>query len=88
MRLCTIFEIELVSKFIKSSCQSHLQITKRILLYIKGTPNDSDFYTYGNKVQFVGYANSDCASDVEKQKSTSSYASRVCLIVFLFKVFF
>lgn len=69
-----VFGVELVSRLMESSCQSHLQASKHILQYIKGMQSGGFFYAYINKIKLVGYTHSNWAGDVEKQKSTSGYA--------------
>ena len=54
-----IFGVRLISRFMESSCQSHLQAVKCILGYIKGMQNDGIFYTYSNKIELVKYIDID-----------------------------
>ena len=48
-----VFEIRLVSRFMKSSHESHFQATKCILRNIKGMQNDDIFYGFGNKIELI-----------------------------------
>ena len=77
-----LFGVRLVSKFMESPCQSHLQAVKYIIWYIKGTQSDGIFYAYDYKIELVRYIDG-IIGDVEKQKSTSSYAFNLALGVFL-----
>ena len=69
-----VLGVRLVSKFMTSPHQSHLQAIKCILRYIKGMQSDDIFYTYGNKIELIRCIDTDQASAIEKRKSTLSYA--------------
>ena len=49
----------------------HLVVVKRILIYLKGTPNIGIWYTKESGLNLVGYTYSDFASSVVDRKSTS-----------------
>ena len=54
-----VFEIRLVSRFMKSSHESHFQATKCILRNIKGMQNDDIFYGFGNKIELIRHIDGD-----------------------------
>ena len=77
-----LFGVRLISKFMESPCQSHLQAVKYIIWYIKGTQSDGIFYAYDYKIELVRYIDG-IIGDVEKRKNTSSYAFNLALGGFL-----
>nr|XP_025611877.1 uncharacterized protein LOC112705256 [Arachis hypogaea] len=68
-----VFGVGLLSRFMEESCTNHLQAIKRILRYIKGTLSDGIFYENTNKVNLVGYTDSDWVRDIATRKSTSGF---------------
>ena len=67
------FGVGMISRFMETPSQVHLQVAKRILRYIKGTQNHGIFYASAADCNLVGYSDSDWAGDVEGRKSTSGY---------------
>lgn len=52
----------------------HLQVTKRVLRYLKGTMNLVIFYKKSSQEkELKAYTDNDYAGDVEDRKSTSGY---------------
>ncbi|XP_026429072.1 uncharacterized protein LOC113325047 [Papaver somniferum] len=68
-----MYALGLVSRFMESPRQSHLQAAKRILKYIKGTTSMEIFYTVSEDPKSVGFTDSDWDGDTEGRKSTSGY---------------
>ncbi|XP_060216930.1 secreted RxLR effector protein 161-like [Lycium barbarum] len=68
------YGVGLISRFMESPRQSHLQAAKRILRYIQGTQSDGIFYSKTNDSSLVGFTDSDWAGDMMQRKSTSGYA--------------
>lgn len=66
------YGVGLISRFMESPHQSHLQGAKRILRYLKGTYDFGLLYSSTNN-SLVGYSDSDWARDVNNRKSTSGY---------------
>ena len=64
----------IISRFMETPRQSHLQAAKWILRYVSGTLDNGIFYSYSNNFRLVGYTDSDWVGDAETQKSTSGYA--------------
>nr|XP_027097550.1 uncharacterized protein LOC113717096 [Coffea arabica] len=67
------YGIGLISRFMESPCQSHLQAAKRILRYVQGTQSNSIFYSSSQGSNLVGYTDSDWAGDTIRRRSTSRY---------------
>ncbi|XP_026440520.1 uncharacterized protein LOC113339470 [Papaver somniferum] len=68
-----MYAVGLVSRFMKSPRQSHLQDAKRILKYVKGTTSMGIFYSVSEDPKLVGFTDSDWVGDTEGRKSTSGY---------------
>ena len=65
-----MFSVCMCARFQASPRESHLKATKRILRYLKHTPNVSLWYPKGAKFVLVGYSNSDYAGCKVERKST------------------
>lgn len=50
--------------------EMHLNATRRILRYVKGTIDYDVFYKKADGAGFVGYTDSDYAGDIGDRKST------------------
>jgi len=74
--------VGIVSRFIETPRQSHLQAARHILRYVKGMKNDGIFYSCANKMELVGYIDNDWAGDIEKRKSTLGYVFHFSSSVF------
>ena len=70
-RLDVMFSICMHARFQASPRESHLKATKRILRYLKHTPNVGLWYPKGAKFELVGYSDSDYAGCKVERKSTS-----------------
>ncbi|TXG65824.1 hypothetical protein EZV62_007099 [Acer yangbiense] len=81
-RLDIAYGVGLIIRFMDSPRQSHLQVGKRILLYVKSILDDGIFYSSANKIELVGYTDSDWEDDMEERKSTSGYAFHLGFRVF------
>ena len=66
-----MFSVCMCVRFQASSRESHLKATKRILRYLKHTPNVGLCYPKGAKFELVGYSDSDYAGCKVERKSTS-----------------
>lgn len=62
-----------VSRFMSNPRKPHWEAVKWILRYLKGT-FDYALYFSGNDVQLQSFTDSDHAGDLDKQRSTTSYA--------------
>ena len=65
------YAVRLVSRYMKSPRQVHLQVVKRIMRYIKGTTTFGLFYSSSKKIEIVRYSDSDWGGDSDERKNTS-----------------
>jgi hypothetical protein len=66
-----LYGVELISRYMETLDQSHLNTAKRILRYIKGTINEGMFYTSSNTFSLVGYSDNDWGKDLNERKNTT-----------------
>ena len=66
-----MFSVCMCARFQASPRKSHLKATKRILRYLKHTPNVGLWYPKGAKFELVGYSDSDYVGCKVERKSTS-----------------
>ncbi|KAI9173958.1 hypothetical protein LWI28_009353 [Acer negundo] len=67
------YGVGLVSRYMETPDQSHLNSAKRILRYIKGTINDGILYTKCEDCRLIGYLDSDWGRDLDERKSTTGF---------------
>ncbi|KAK0589362.1 hypothetical protein LWI29_013222 [Acer saccharum] len=67
-----LYGVGLVSRYMETPDQSHLNAAKRILRYIKGTINDGILYTKCEDCRLIGYSDSDWGRDLDERKSTTA----------------
>ena len=65
--------VSLISRFMETPKDSHLQVGKRILTYVNGTKGFGILYTIDNDFKLFVYTNSDWARSLNDTKSTSRY---------------
>ncbi|KAI9165514.1 hypothetical protein LWI28_015473 [Acer negundo] len=68
-----LYGVGLVSRYMETPDQSHLNAAKRILRYIKGTLNDGILYTRCEDCRLIGYSDSDWGRDLDERKSTTGF---------------
>jgi len=68
-----LYGVGLISKYMETPDQSHLNAAKRILCYIKGTINEGMFYTSSKNFNLIGYSDSDWGRDLDERKSTTGF---------------
>ncbi|XP_068498045.1 secreted RxLR effector protein 161-like [Phaseolus vulgaris] len=68
-----MFVVSLISRYMEHPTKLHLQATKKILRYLKGTVDHAVFYKKGGNEELVAYINSNYAEDLDDRKSTSGY---------------
>ncbi|KAK2410134.1 putative mitochondrial protein [Trifolium repens] len=71
------FAVSVVSQFLNSPCQEHMDAVIRILKYIKGAPGTGLIYKDRGHTQIVGYSDADWAGSPIDRRSTSGY----CVLV-------
>lgn len=65
------YAVGLVSRYMESPRQSHLQVVKQILRYVKGTIHYGLTYFRGGDGEVIGYSDSDLAGHLDERKSTT-----------------
>jgi hypothetical protein len=65
-----LFSVCLCARFQSDPRESHLTIVKRILKYLKGTPNLGLMYEKTSEYKLSGYCDADYAGDIMERKST------------------
>ncbi|KAL4014421.1 hypothetical protein IC575_026623 [Cucumis melo] len=68
-----MYAVSSISRFMNSPIKFHLLAAKRILRYIKGTPDLGMLYQRRRKLNLVGFSDSDYAGDLNDRKSISGY---------------
>ena len=68
-----MYVVSLISRFMASPIELHLQAAKRVLRYLKGTVDLGVFYRKEGNGELMAYTDSDYAGDVDDRKSTSGY---------------
>ena len=68
-----MFVVGLISRYMENPTELHLQVTKRVLKYLKRTLDFGIFYKKGGNNELIAYTDSDYARDLEDRKSTSGY---------------
>jgi len=73
-RLDIVFSVSLCAHFQSKPKETHLKAIKRILRYLKHTPNLALWYPRGCNVDLVGYVDADYAGFLVDRNSTSGMA--------------
>ncbi|KAH9288873.1 hypothetical protein KI387_032990 [Taxus chinensis] len=68
-----MYVVSLISRFMASLTELHLQAAKRVLRYLKGTVDLGVFYRKEGNGELMAYTDNDYAGDVDDGKSTSGY---------------
>ncbi|XP_040367238.1 secreted RxLR effector protein 161-like [Rosa chinensis] len=68
-----MYVISLISRFMGSPTELHMQAVKRVLKYLKGTVDLGILYKRNGNEQLEAYTDSDYAGDLDDQRSTSGY---------------
>jgi hypothetical protein len=67
------FIVSLISRYMEHPTAMHLQATKRVLRYVKGTVIFGVFYKKEGNQELLGYTDSDYAGDQNDRNNTSGY---------------
>ena len=67
------YAVSVVSRYMQEPHELHWKATKRILLYVKGTPSFGIYYAVDCPLSLVRYTNSNWVGDGTDHKSTSGY---------------
>ena len=68
-----MFVVSLISRYMENPTETHLQVAKRVLRYLRGTLDFGIFYKKGGNSELIAYTDSDYAGDLGDRKSTSGY---------------
>ena len=68
-----VHAVSLLSRFMHCANEKHLQATKRILRYVKGTVDCGVKYARSDQLQLVGFSDSDYGGSADDMKSTTGY---------------
>ncbi|XP_073133444.1 secreted RxLR effector protein 161-like [Henckelia pumila] len=71
------FAVSLVSQYMHSPCQGHLDVVYRILRYLKQTPSNDLFFKKTNDRGVKTFTDVDWAGFIDDRKSTSGYCTSV-----------
>lgn len=68
-----MYSVSLISRYMENPTEMHLLTAKRILRYLQGTKDFGLFYKKGEKMELVGFTDSDYAGDQDDRRSTSGF---------------
>ena len=72
------FTVSSLAKFTSKPTKEHWTALKRLLRYLRGTPNHGILYSKDGPNTCIGYTDADWAGDVDDRKSTSGYLFMLC----------
>ena len=67
------YAVSLVSQFMHTPSEQHMEAVFRILRYLKGAPGRGIYFKRNGHLRVEGYTDSDWAGDITDRKSTSGY---------------
>ncbi|XP_061354632.1 secreted RxLR effector protein 161-like [Gastrolobium bilobum] len=67
------YSVSIMSRFMHSPSEQHMNAVYRILRYLKGSPGKGLLYCKNNEARIEGYSDSDWAGDKTTRQSTSGY---------------
>ncbi|KAL0393486.1 UNVERIFIED_CONTAM: Retrovirus-related Pol polyprotein from transposon RE1 [Sesamum latifolium] len=67
------YSLSVVSQFMHSPSEEHINAITRILRYLKSSPGKGIMFTKGNNLNISAYTDADWAGSVEDRRSTSGY---------------
>ncbi|EOY04695.1 Cysteine-rich RLK (RECEPTOR-like protein kinase) 8, putative [Theobroma cacao] len=71
------FAVSVVSQYMHSPSEEHLEAVNRILQYVKPTPGKGLFFKKNELRSVEAFTDADWASSVEDRRSTSGYCTKV-----------
>ena len=71
------FAVSLVSQFMHSPYEIHLEAVNRIIRYLKSSPGKGILYSKGNDLGVEAYTDSDWAGSIVDRRSTTGYCTFV-----------
>ncbi|KAH9680958.1 retrovirus-related pol polyprotein from transposon RE1 [Citrus sinensis] len=67
------YALSVVSQFMHSPKEEHMNAVIRILRYLKSSPGKGIVFTKGNNLDIKGYTDADWAGSIDDRRSTSGY---------------
>jgi hypothetical protein len=67
------YALSVVSQFMHSSSEEHMNVVIRILRYLKASPGKGILFTKGHNLDIHGYTDADWAGSIQDRRSTSGY---------------
>ena len=71
------FAVSVVSQFMHSPCEVHMEAVLKILRYLKSSPGKGLLFSKNHHLQVEPYTDADWASSVSDRRSTSGYCTFV-----------
>lgn len=68
-----MFAASVLSRFMSNPSEIHLKAAKRVLRYVKGSVELGIWFKKAEKLQLIGYSDSDWAGCIDDMRSTSGY---------------
>ena len=67
------YALSVVSQFMHSPSEEHMNVVIRILRYLKSSPGKGILFTKGHNLDIHGYTDADWAGSIQDRCSTSGY---------------
>jgi hypothetical protein len=67
------YSLSVVSQFMHSPSEEHMNVVTRILRYLKSSPGKGILFTKGHNLDVNGYTDVDWAGSIQDRRSTSGY---------------
>ena len=67
------YVLSVVSQFMHSPSEEHMNVVIYILRYLKSSPRKGILFTKGDSLDIKGYTDADWAGSIQDRRSTSSY---------------
>jgi hypothetical protein len=67
------YSLSVVSQFMHSPSEEHMNAVTRILRYLKSSPGKGILFTKGHNLDVNGYTDADWAGSIQDRRSTSGY---------------
>ncbi|KAF5472406.1 hypothetical protein F2P56_009126 [Juglans regia] len=71
------YVLSVVTQFMHSPSEEHINVATRILRYLKSSPGNGILFKKGGNLNIEGYTNVDWAGSIEDRRSTSGYFTLV-----------
>ena len=75
------YSVSVLSQFMAKPHESHWNVAKLVLKYLKGTLDYGIKYTDASIVELIGYSNSNWAGNPDDRRSTTGYAFSIELVI-------